>query len=141
MRCCRLVTVTVMQRHVLLVSCVWQTKKKMGNRLYYWSHLVQMHDQLIERLLSNASRGSNGSEPVCLDPFCVLIAWHSFDHWMRMKVCHILRQSALFKSNHCNWSYYLQLYFKKIIFIYNFSNGKVSWAMNCRFVYNIDHCK
>ena len=60
-------------RRVLFVSCVWQTKKKMGNRLYYWSRLVQTHDQLIERLLSNASRGSNGYEPVCLDPFCALI--------------------------------------------------------------------
>ena len=51
--------------------------KKIGNRLYYWSRLLQTHDQLIERLLSNASRGSNGSERVCLDPFCALavITW------------------------------------------------------------------
>ena len=53
--------------------CVWQTKKKLGNMLYYWARLVQTHDQLIECLLSNASRGSNGSEPVCLYPFCALI--------------------------------------------------------------------
>ena len=65
----------------------------------------------------------------------------SFDRWMRMKVPHILRQSALFKPNHSNWSYYLQLYFKIIISIYNFCNGKVSWAINRRFVCNIDHCK
>ena len=28
---------------------------------------------------ANANRGSNGSEPVCFDPFCALIGWHSFD--------------------------------------------------------------
>ena len=59
------------QRSVLLLSCGWQ--KKMGNRLYYWSRLVQTHDKLIARFLSNASRGSNGSEPVCLDKFSALI--------------------------------------------------------------------
>ena len=96
-------------KSVLLVSCVWQTKKKMGNRLYYWSCLVQTHAKLMEHLPSNASRGSNWSEPVCWDPFCALIGWHSFDCWMRMKVRHVLRQRALFKPNHCNWSYYLHL--------------------------------
>ena len=113
------------QRRVLLVSCFWQTKNKMGNRLYYWSRLVQTHDHLTERLLSNANRGSNASESVCLDPFCALIGWQSFDRWKRMKVRHVLRRSAVFKPNNCNW-HYLQLYFK-IIFIYNFCNGKVSW--------------
>ena len=34
-----------------------------------------------------------------------------------MKVGHVLRQCALFKRNYCNWSSYLQLYFKIIIFI------------------------
>ena len=43
-------------RHVLLVSWVWQTKKNIWNRLYYWSYLVQTHDQLIARLPPNASR-------------------------------------------------------------------------------------
>ena len=127
--------------HALLVSCGWQTKKKKGNMLYYWSRLVQTLDQLIPRLTANARRGSNGSEPVCFGSFCALIGWRSFDRWTRMKVGHVLRQCALFKPNHCNWSSYLQLYFKIIIFIYNFCNGKVSWTMNCRFVRNIDHCK
>ena len=39
----------------------------------YWLRLVQTQDQLIDRLLSNACRGPNRSEPVCLDPFCALI--------------------------------------------------------------------
>ena len=92
-------------------------------------------------VLLPTSYSLNGSEPHCLDPFCALIGWHTFDRWTRMKVRHVLRQSALFKPNHCNWSYYLQLYFKIIIFIYNFCNGKVCWVMNSRFVRNIDHCK
>ena len=36
---------------VLLVSCVWQTNKKMPNRLYYWSRLVQTNDQLDARII------------------------------------------------------------------------------------------
>ena len=125
--------VTSQQRHVLLVPCVWQRKKKMGNMLHYWSRLVQTLDQLIAPLIANARRGSNGSEPVCFDPFCARIGWCSFDRWTRMKVGHVLRKCVLFKPNHCNWSSYLQLYFK-IIFMYNFCNRKVSWTMNCRFV-------
>ena len=91
-------------------------------------------------LTANSRRGSNWSESVCLDPICVLIGWRSFDRLTRMKVGHVLRQSASFKPNQCNWSYCLQLYFK-IIFIYNFCIGKISWAMNCRFVRNIYHSK
>ena len=98
------------QRRVLLVSCVWQKKKKMGNRLYYWSRLMQTHDQLIERLLSNESRSSNGSERVFLDPFCSLIGWRSFGCWTRMIVRHVLRRSAIFKCNHWNFSYVLHLF-------------------------------
>ena len=109
------VSCRAIQRCVSLVSCVWQTKKKMGNRLYHWSRLVQTHDRLIARLLPNASRGSNGSEPGCFDPFCALIGWHLFDCWTRMNVRHGL-QSQLFKLNHSSWSYYLQLYYKIKIF-------------------------
>ena len=86
-------------RGVSLVSCAWQTKNKMGNMLYYWS-----------RVPTNASRGSNGSEPVCFDPFCVLIGkkgksllWPGTSQWRiyyHRIYYHVLRQSALFKSNH-----------------------------------------
>ena len=37
-------------------------KKEIGNRLYYWSRLVQTLDQLIARLTANGRRGSNGSD-------------------------------------------------------------------------------
>ena len=104
-------------------------------------NLGQMYDQLITFLPPNESRGSNGSELVCFDPFCVLIGWRSFARSIKMKVSHVLRQSALFKPNHSNWSYYLQLYFEIIIVIYNFCNGKVNWEMIWNFVRNIDHGK
>ena len=40
-------------------------KKEIGNRLYYWSRLVEKLDQLIARLTANARRGSNGSDQFC----------------------------------------------------------------------------
>ena len=118
------------QRRVLLVLCVFKTKKKIGNIIgHVWCR----------RTISWSSVCSQTRAEVQTDlsPF----AWIHSVRWMRMKARHVLRQSALFKPNHCNWSYYLQLYFKIIIYIFSFCNGKVSWAMNCRFVRNIDHCK
>ena len=62
-----------------MVSYVWQTKKKMRNRRYHWSRLVQTHDPLTARLPPNASIGSNGTESGCFNPFCALIGWRSFN--------------------------------------------------------------
>ena len=47
------------------------------------------------RLPSNATRGSNGSDPVWSDPNRIQL--RPFDLWTRMKVRHVLRRIASFK--------------------------------------------